>query len=352
MKAWRWDGESLWLLDQRALPDEERWVACRTAGDVAQAISAMVVRGAPLIGLAGAYGLALAARQHGGDLGALRTAFEALRRARPTAVNLAWALERVWRRLEAEGFQAAAAAEEAGRIAAEDEASCRAIGQAGLELVPDGARVLTHCNTGALATAGIGTALGVLRAARAAGRTVSVYCTETRPYLQGARLTAWELAQEGFDPVLVTDSMAGALMQAGRVDLVLVGADRIAANGDVANKVGTYTLAVLAAAHSIPFYVAAPSSTVDLATPDGQAIPIEERSADEVTHWAGRRVAPAGVRAWHPAFDVTPARLVAAIITDRGVLRPPYGRSLRAAAAGGAADPAARPAAGGRASHG
>ena len=331
-RAWRWDGETLWLLDQRRLPAAEQWVACRRAEEVAEAIRRMVVRGAPLIGVAAAYGLVLALFEHRGDPDGVRRAAERLRSARPTAVNLAWAVHRVLTRLERDGFEPDVAADEAAAIAREDEASCRAIGEAGLKLVPDGARVLTHCNTGALATAGIGTALGVLRVAREAGRALTVYCTETRPYLQGARLTAWELLQEGFDPVLITDSMAGALMQAGRVDLVLVGADRIAANGDVANKVGTYTLAVLAAAHGVPFYVAAPFSSVDLALPDGQAIPIEERSSDEVTHVAGVQVAPEGVRVWHPAFDVTPARLVTALITDRGVLWPPYEQSLQACA--------------------
>jgi len=332
VQAWRWDGQALWLLDQRQLPARECWQRCETPEAVGEAIRDMVVRGAPLIGLAAAWGVALAVRAWPGQPERVREAAERLVQARPTAVNLRWAVQRVLARLEREGFDFARAEQEAQAIAREDEAACWRIGQAGLAVVPDGARVLTHCNTGALATAGIGTALGVLRAARQAGRRVTVYCTETRPYLQGARLTAWELAREGFDPILITDGMAGALMAQGKVDLVVVGADRIARNGDVANKVGTYTLAVLARAHGIPFYVAAPFSSVDLTTPDGRAIPIEQRSAAEVVQVAGVPIAPDGVRAWHPAFDVTPAELVDALITDRGLLRPPLAEALAQAA--------------------
>lgn len=339
VRAYRWEDGALWLLDQRRLPHQESWVRCERARDVAAAIREMVVRGAPLIGVAAAYGVVLAVGEAAcdgrgaADPGAVEAEAERLKQSRPTAVNLAWAVERVMGRLRREGFRVEVARDEADAIAREDEESCRRIGEAGAPLVPDGARVLTHCNTGSLATAGIGTALGVIRAARAAGRRVKVWATETRPYLQGARLTAWELLQDGFDATLVGDSMAGYLMQRGEVDLVVVGADRIAANGDVANKVGTYALAVLAAFHGIPFYVAAPFSTVDLNRPDGASIPIEERSPDEVTCVGGVRVAPEGVRVWHPAFDVTPARLVTALITDRGVIRPPYEAALRRAEA-------------------
>ena len=320
----------LWLLDQRRLPAEERWVACRTPDEVADAIRQMVVRGAPLIGVTGAYGVALACAVHRGDRGAVEEAARRLRGARPTAVNLAWAVDRVLGRLRREGFTVEVAEEEARRIAEEDEAACWRIGEAGAELMPRSGGVLTHCNTGALATAGIGTAAGVLRRAVARGHRLKVYATETRPYLQGARLTAWELSRDGLDVTLITDGMAGYVMKQGLVQAVIVGADRIARNGDVANKIGTYTLAVLANAHGIPFYVAAPYSSVDLEVPDGSAIPIEHRDAAEVTHVAGVPVAPAGVPALHPAFDVTPARLISAIITDRGVLYPPYEASLLA----------------------
>lgn len=335
--AYRWDGSALWLLDQRKLPHDEVWLPYRDAAGVAEAIRTMVVRGAPLIGVVAAYGMALAARAAGpGSVGALVQAATTLKEARPTAVNLAWAVDRVMVRLRearAEGQSLAAVAQaEARAIAAEDEASCLAIGEAGAGLMPRDGGVLTHCNTGALATAGIGTAAGILRRAAARGHRLRVFATETRPYLQGARLTAWELSRDGLDVTLITDNMAGYVMQQGLVQAVVLGADRIAANGDTANKIGTYQLAVLASAHGIPFYVAAPFSTVDLEVPSGEAIPIEQRSATEVTHLAGVPIAPGGVPALHPAFDVTPARLITAIVTDRGVVRPPFSRSLAAAA--------------------
>jgi methylthioribose-1-phosphate isomerase len=332
-------GDAVELLDQRLLPGEERYLRLASAEEVARAIEDMAVRGAPAIGVAAAMGVAI-------ELGRapdreLRRALDAscarLARTRPTAVNLAWALARMAAELgpsldagAAPHALRAAARALAQRIHDEDVASCRAIGDAGSALLPPRARVLTHCNAGALATAGYGTALGVVRSAARDGRLQAVLAQETRPFLQGARLTAWELARDGIPVTLVTDGMGGALMARGEVDAVIVGADRIAANGDVANKIGTYTLAVLARAHGLPFYVAAPLSTLDLATPTGREIPIEERSSDEVTVIAGRRIAPLGVRALHPAFDVTPAEYVTALVTERGVLRPPYGPALAA----------------------
>jgi len=330
-----WENGTLHLLDQTLLPGRSEYVACRGYRDVIRAIRTMKVRGAPAIGVAAAYGLALAAREAAqvpDPWERLRAAAEELKNARPTAVNLAWAVDRLMEKAAVRGAQGADVAalllEEARTLQAEDEAANRRLGAYGQELLPHGARVITHCNAGALATAGYGTALGVLRAARETGNPVRVFATETRPLLQGARLTCWELMQEGIPVTLITDSMAGFLMARGMADLVLVGADRIAANGDVANKIGTYTLAVLAREHGLPFYVAAPVSTVDLATPSGAEIPIEERAPEEVTHVAGTRTAPEGVGVWNPAFDVTPARLVTAIITDRGVVRPPYGETL------------------------
>ena len=328
-----WENGALYLLDQTLLPDRTEYVVCREYRDVIRAIRTMRVRGAPAIGVAAAYGLALAAREAAqvpDPWDRLRAAAEELKGARPTAVNLTWAVDRLLQKVAAApgADPAALLLEEAERLAAEDEAANRRLGEYGHELLPHGARVITHCNAGALATAGYGTALGVIRAAREAGNPLRVYATETRPLLQGARLTCWELMQEGIPVTLITDSMAGFLMARGMADLVLVGADRIAANGDVANKIGTYTLAVLAREHGLPFYVAAPVSTVDLATPSGAEITIEERAPEEVTHLAGIKTAPEGVGVWNPAFDVTPARLVTAIITDRGVVRPPYGENL------------------------
>jgi methylthioribose-1-phosphate isomerase len=314
------------LLDQKALPSEERWVALESADAVAAAIQDLTVRGAPAIGVAAAYALACEARR-GASPDALAAAAQRLARARPTAVNLAWAIERMRPRF---GDAPGAVLREAHAIRDEDEAACRRIGALGAALVPERARILTHCNAGALATAGYGTALGVVRAAFEGGKDVAVLADETRPFLQGARLTAWELHRDGIPVTLLTDGMGGWLMQRGEVSCVVVGADRIAANGDVANKIGTYSLAVLARHHDVPFYVAAPWSTVDLATPSGAAIPIEERDSDEVVTIAGLRIAPAGVRARYPAFDVTPAALVTAIVTERGVVRAPHAQGLAA----------------------
>src|SRR5258706_1758342 len=317
----RWRGDALELLDQRRLPREVVYVTCHDAHETAVAIRDMVVRGAPAIGVSAAFGIALAA-QRGDDVAA---AAAELRKARPTAVNLMWAVDRM---LQAKDY-----VKEAEAMFAEDVAANKRIGQYGAALLGQQATVLTHCNAGALATAGYGTALGVIRAAVEQGKRVAVFADETRPYLQGARLTAWELQQEGIDVTLITDNMAGHFFQQGRFDAVIVGADRIAANGDAANKIGTYTLAVLARAHGVPFYIAAPISTVDIATPDGSAIPIEERSAAEVTSIGGVAIAPEGVAGRHPAFDVTPAALITAIITDRGVLRAPYEEAIRKALA-------------------
>jgi methylthioribose-1-phosphate isomerase len=316
------------ILDQRRLPAAEEWLSLTGSAEVAEAIRTLAVRGAPAIGVAAAYALAADARR-GADLAALRRNAALLVRARPTAVNLAWAVERMSRRL---GLGPEAALAEAHAIRDEDEAACRRIGALGAPLLPPRARVLTHCNAGALATAGYGTALGVIRAAVESGNPVAVLADETRPFLQGARLTAWELQREGIPVTLLTDGMPGWLMARGEIDAVVVGADRIAANGDVANKIGTYGLAVLAGHHRLPFLVAAPWSTVDLATPDGGAIPIEERSGDEVTSLGGVRVAPEGVPARYPAFDVTPGGMVTAIVTERGVARAPYRESLAALA--------------------
>jgi methylthioribose-1-phosphate isomerase len=333
VQALRWTGDRLELIDQRLLPSRIEYVGCNDAASVAGAIRDMVVRGAPAIGCAAAFGIALEAQRGAGLPRAefdrrLAAGFEALARSRPTAVNLFWALSRMNKRAAETGTLACSDAAdalfgEAVRIFEEDVSANLAIGRAGAALVPDGARIMTHCNAGALATAGHGTALGVVRSARDQGKRIAVIANETRPFLQGARLTAWELVQERIPVTLITDNMAGHMMQMGKVDLVIVGADRIAANGDVANKIGTYTLAVLASRHRIPFYVAAPLSTIDLAVPDGSAIPIEERGAEEVTGYGGIRWAPVGVAVANPAFDVTPAELVTAIITERGVtLRP------------------------------
>ena len=314
----RWKGDRLELLDQRKLPEETVYVTCRTAAETAIAIRDMVVRGAPAIGCAAAFGIALDARR-GADLAAAQALLAA---SRPTAVNLFWALERMRSAIEPEA--------EALAIYAEDLAACRAMGAHGAALIPHGARIMTHCNAGALATAGHGTALGVIRSARDAGKDVSVIANETRPYLQGARLTAWEMVQENIPVTLIADNMAGHLMSCGEVDLVIVGADRIAANGDAANKIGTYTLAVLAKRHGLPFYVAAPLSTFDASIPDGSHIRIEERPAGEVTGYRGVRWAPEGVRVRNPAFDVTPADLITAIVTERGVVAAPSVERLRA----------------------
>ena len=308
----RWHGDSLDLLDQRLLPEKLSYLKCTTAAEVAQAIRDMVVRGAPAIGCAAAFGVVLSKGSSEG--------FSVLAASRPTAVNLFWALERM---KKAKNLKA-----EAEAIFAEDLAANRAMGKLGAELIPQNARVMTHCNAGALATAGYGTALGVIRSAK--NKSISVFACETRPYLQGARLTAYELVQEGIPCTLITDSMAGHLMSRGEVDVVVVGADRIAANGDVANKIGTYTLAVLAKRHGIPFYVAAPLSTFDPKIPDGSHIPIEERPAEEVTGYRGVRWAPEGVAVRNPAFDVTPAELVTGIICEKGVVLAPDRKKLQA----------------------
>jgi methylthioribose-1-phosphate isomerase len=337
----RWHDGAVRLLDQRVLPERETELACRTVEELALAIEKLVVRGAPAIGCAAALGVALAAHHSRAlalsDLASeLAHARARLLRTRPTAVNLAWALGRMQRCEEhaakAPGASVAsvvtALLAEAHAIVAEDERICRALGRAGAELVPELARVLTHCNAGALATAGYGTALGVVRAAVAQGKRVSVIADETRPFWQGARLTAWELQRDGIPVTVIADAMAAHLMRCGEVDLVIVGADRVAANGDVANKIGTYSVALAARAHGIPFYVAAPLSTLDPATPSGAAIPLEERGRDELARVAGRVLVPDGVPVRHPAFDVTPAELVTAIITEAGVARAPYGASL------------------------
>jgi methylthioribose-1-phosphate isomerase len=307
------------ILDQTRLPHDEIVLECRTVDDVADAIRRLAVRGAPMLGVAAAYGLALAA--HRGE--PLRPAADLLVATRPTAVNLGWAVRRV--------LGASDALAEARAIERDDEAACSAIGEHGADLVPEGARILTHCNTGMLCTAGIGTAQGVIWTAHRRGKGIHVWVDETRPLLQGARLTAWELARLGVPFDLVADSAAASLMGAGLVDLVVVGADRIAANGDVANKIGTYGLSVLARHHGVPFYVAAPISTIDVTTPSGGRIPIEERSPDEVTAPLGMPVAAPGTPARNPAFDVTPGELIAAIVTDAGVVRPPYPESIRRA---------------------
>jgi len=329
----RWRDGRLELIDQRALPSRVEFVACATAADVARAIRNMVVRGAPAIGCAAAYGVALEASRLRNSSPAelsdgLARAFDALAASRPTAVNLFWALARMRAVLERTGTQDAGKAaarllDEAHAILEADVAANRAMGGHGASLLADGARVLTHCNAGALATAGHGTALGVIRSAVAAGKRLSVIADETRPFLQGARLTAWELAQDGIEVTLITDNMSGHLMGRGEIDAVIVGADRVAANGDVANKIGTYMVAVLARRHRIPFYVAAPLSTIDLELASGEAIPIEERDAAEVRGYGGLEWAPAGIAIRNPAFDVTPAELVTALITEKGVVRGP-----------------------------
>jgi methylthioribose-1-phosphate isomerase len=346
-----WKDDAVVMIDQRKLPTSEVYVSCRTAAEVAKAIKTMVIRGAPAIGVAAAMGIALGMRRSAATgTKQFTTEFQKtcdlMAGTRPTAVNLFWAIERM-KRVFAEAAQGGCSVAEikqrleaeARRIHDEDVESCRALGAHGAALVPHDARILTHCNAGALATAGYGTALGVVRAAAEQGKKVAVLADETRPFLQGARLTAWELLKDGIETTVITDNMAGAMMRLGHVDLVVVGADRIAANGDVANKVGTYAVAVLAKEHGIPFYVAAPISTVDLNTPDGSKIPIEERSDREVTHIGPARLTPEGARIRNPAFDVTPGKFVTAIVTDRGVARAPYEESL-AALVGGVPSPA------------
>jgi methylthioribose-1-phosphate isomerase len=336
----QWTDAGVVMIDQTRLPREEVYVTCHDYREVAEAIRSMVIRGAPAIGVAAAMGVAL------GVLHAdparldseLETICATLAATRPTAVNLFWAIDRM-KKLYG-GIRACPVeeirrrlVEEARQVRLEDIAINEAIGRHGAPLVPDGKTVLTHCNAGALATAGYGTALGVVRAAVAAGKRIDVFADETRPFLQGARLTVWELQHDSIPATLITDSMAGHFLKSGRIGCVVVGADRIAANGDVANKIGTYTVAVLARENGVPFYVAAPVSTLDLSLPSGDRIPIEQRPAAEVTHVFGVAVAPDGVRVENPAFDVTPHRYVTAIVTERGVARPPYTESLRRLAA-------------------
>ena len=340
-----WRDGAVVMIDQRLLPGAEVFVSCGTASQVADAIRTMVIRGAPAIGCAAALGVALAAdsaADHGADavVRAAEGAAELLATTRPTAVNLFWALERMRAKAVELGpvspsgrALASALLDEARRIVDEDVAANRAMGRLGAALLPSTATVLTHCNAGALATGGYGTALGVIRAAVEQGKRIAVLADETRPRLQGARLTAWELQRDGIDVTVITDSMAGALMRLGRIDAAVVGADRIAANGDVANKIGTYTVAVLCRHHGVPFYVAAPTSTIDLATPTGDEIPIEERPHEEVTIIGGTRFVPEGVPVRNMAFDVTPAGLIDAIVTERGVARAPYQEALAAIAA-------------------
>jgi len=372
---WTADGLAVSLLDQTLLPDEERYLRLETVEEVAEAIASLRVRGAPAIGIAAAMGLAMGGRRRlegdgpgipresrrernqprpdgepapvgtpgmpAGDLEAgFRTDRDLLLATRPTAVNLSWAMERMTGVFATAGRQGERARveallREAGAIAREDRDMCRRIGEHGLEVIPEeGATILTHCNAGALATGGMGTALAPVYAAHALGLPVEVFADETRPLLQGARITAWELRRAGVPVTIITDSMAAALMKEGRVNLVLVGADRVAANGDVANKIGTYGLAVLARHHGIPFYVALPRTTFDPSLQGGGAIPIEARDSSEVLGMAGRRIAPEGAKAWNPAFDVTPAHLVTAFITDEGILRPPYRASIARVLAG------------------
>ena len=331
------------MVDQRKLPAQEVYVRCRTAPEVAKAIRTMVIRGAPAIGVAAAMGIALGMKRSTAK-GTNQFAVEfqklcdLMAATRPTAVNLFWAIDRM-KRAFAAGAQAGESPDEiatrltreAAAIHDEDVANCRTMGGHGAAMVPDGARVLTHCNAGALATAGYGSALGVIRAAVEQGKKIAVFADETRPFLQGARLTAWELVRDGIETTVITESMAGPLMRAGEIDVVVVGADRIAANGDTANKIGTYTVAVMAKEHNLPFYVAAPLSTIDLSTADGDHIPIEERDQREVSHLGSSQLTPVGAYIRNPAFDVTPYRYITGIITERGILRPPFSESLRQA---------------------
>ena len=329
MEAIRWEDSALYLLDQTRLPAAEDWLRYTDYRQVAKAIQTMVVRGAPAIGITAAYAMVLAAQENAGDFpAAMSRAKAVLAASRPTAVNLFWALDRMEKLWLSAGPDLPRLEEEARAIHREDVQMNEAMGRAGAELVPQGARILTHCNAGALATGGYGTALGVIRAAHAQGKVSMVYADETRPLLQGARLTAYELVRDRIPVTLICDDMAGYLMSQDKVDLVVVGCDRMAANGDFANKIGTYSLAVLAKHNSIPFYTALPSSTIDLSIPDGSHIPVEQRSSEEVSCFAGVQTGPVGVPTWNPAFDVTPHELLTAVITERGVLRPPFDREL------------------------
>ncbi len=326
----QWTDAGVEMIDQTRLPREQVFVICRNYQEVAEAIRSMVIRGAPAIGVAAAMGVALGV-QEGADF---ETVCQTLAATRPTAVNLFWAIDRMRKLKESLNGDTRVATvhrmiDEARQIRLEDIAICQAIGKNGAALVPDGKTVLTHCNAGALATAGYGTALGVIRAAVEAGKKIDVFADETRPFLQGSRLTAWELQQDGIPTTIITDNMAGHFLHSGRIGCVVVGADRIAANGDVANKIGTYSVAVLAKENGVPFYVAAPVSTFDLTLASGDAIPIEQRSPEEVTHVFGVAIAPENIAVQNPAFDVTPARYVSAIICEKGVARAPYEESLR-----------------------
>ncbi len=330
-----WSNDGVVMIDQTRLPREQVFVTCKTYQEVAEAIRSMVIRGAPAIGVAAAMGVAIGVLKSGDPDREFETICETLAGTRPTAVNLFWAIDRM-KRLYAElngrpiDELRQRLIEEAKQVRAEDIAICEAIGRNGASLVPDQKTVLTHCNAGALATAGYGTALGVIRAAVEAGKNIDVFADETRPFLQGSRLTVWELEQDGIPATLITDNMAGHFLKSGRIGCVVVGADRIAANGDVANKIGTYSVAVLAKENNVPFYVAAPISTLDLTLESGDQIPIEQRAASEVTHVYGVPVAPENIAVQNPAFDVTPNRYVTAIITERGVARAPYTESLKA----------------------
>jgi methylthioribose-1-phosphate isomerase len=339
IKTLEWTAEGVRFIDQTKLPTEEVYVTCRTYQEVAAAIRDMIVRGAPAIGVAAAMGVALGMNQSNAkDEQALRRNFEEIAQAiaatRPTAVNLFWGIQRMREKFESLIGQPAeriksALIEEAQKMYLEDIAANQTMGRYGATLMPNSGGVLTHCNAGALATCGYGTALGVIRAAIEAGKKIHVFADETRPFLQGARLTAWELVKDGIQTTVIADNMAGAMMRQGKINAVVVGADRIAANGDVANKIGTYSVAVLAKEHGIPFYVAAPWSTVDMSTPSGDQIPIEQRSRREVTHHGGKQMAPDGVEVENPAFDVTPSRYVGAIITERGIAKAPYAEALK-----------------------
>lgn len=341
IKTLEWTDEGVLMIDQRLLPTEEVYPVFKTYEEVAYAIKEMVIRGAPAIGVAAAMGVALGARDiKTNDPGEFDLAFDhicqVIGSTRPTAVNLFWAIERMrnlFAKLKSENVSLdeirLRLIYESKQMHVEDVAANRSMGKFGAELIPDNATVLTHCNAGALATAGYGTALGVIRAAVEAGKKIAVFADETRPFLQGARLTAWELHKDNIPVTLITDNMAGHFMKAGKIDCIVVGADRIASNGDVANKIGTYSVAVLAKENNIPFYVAAPISTLDMNISSGEQIPIEERVTTEVTHVKGAQLAPEGINVANPAFDVTPNRYVAAIITERGVARPPYTESLR-----------------------
>jgi methylthioribose-1-phosphate isomerase len=339
IKTLEWTDDGVRFIDQTKLPTEEVYVTCKDYEEVAAAIRDMIVRGAPAIGVAAAMGIALGVRDAESDhVAELRRQFdqicETMGETRPTAVNLFWAIRRMQDRFEQVSELPVpqikqAMITEAQRMYVEDIAANEAMGRHGAVLLPPSGGVLTHCNAGALATCGYGTALGVIRAAVESGKKIHVFADETRPFLQGSRLTAWELTKDNIPTTVISDNMAGAMMRMGRIGAVIVGADRIAANGDVANKIGTYTVAVLAKEHGIPMYVAAPWSTIDLETPDGSRIPIEQRSSKEVTHIAGKQMTPDGVKIENPAFDVTPNQYVTAIITERGVAKAPYGESLR-----------------------